>query len=121
MQYAVFLRAINVGSHNRVRMDVLRSLCESLGYTNVATYLQTGNIVLDAGEPAEQLTLHLEEALIGAGLRNASVLVRSPQALRALIAANPFAQHDPAKFRRYVTLLREPLPAATVQALGPAS
>lgn len=121
MQYAVFLRAINVGSHNRVRMDVLRTLCESLGYTNVATYLQTGNIVLDTDETPEQLTLRLEEALIGAGLRNAAVLVRTPQQLRAFLAAEPFSAYEAAKFRRYVTLLREPLPAATVQALSAAS
>ena len=39
------LRGINVGKQPRIAMAPLRSLFESLGATDVATYLQSGNVV----------------------------------------------------------------------------
>ena len=46
------LRGINVGGHNLMRMPALKQICESLGFTDVATYLQSGNVVFDAPQPA---------------------------------------------------------------------
>lgn len=112
MRYYAFLRAINVGRTNRVRMDALRELCASAGLANVVTYLQTGNVVFDADDDAEVVALRLEESLAGIGLRNVSVMVRSDEELAALLASRPFDHHNDASFRRYVTLFRAPLPAA---------
>lgn len=43
--YISMLRGINVGRHNLIKMDALRKLYEDLGFQNVATYLQSGNVV----------------------------------------------------------------------------
>ena len=110
MHYAAFLRAINVGKHNRVKMEELRSLCTSLGFTNVSTYLQTGNIVFESHDPEETAAVQLERALIGIGLRNAAVVVRTSEDLAELATSDPFADYDPARFGRFVTLLNRPLP-----------
>lgn len=46
-KYIAFLRAINVGGHN-VKMDHLRQLFESLGYSNVETFIASGNVIFEA-------------------------------------------------------------------------
>jgi len=46
-KYIAFLRAINVGGHT-VKMDVLRQLFESLGFSNVETYIASGNIIFES-------------------------------------------------------------------------
>jgi uncharacterized protein (DUF1697 family) len=46
-RYVAFLRAINVGGHI-VKMDYLRSLFEELGFTNVETFIASGNVVFDS-------------------------------------------------------------------------
>lgn len=111
MQYAAFLRAINVGRHNRVKMEDLRALCTSIGFANVSTYIQTGNIAFDADDSADVAAVRLEEALAGIGLQNAAVVVRTPEQLLELLKGDPFAAHDPARFGRLVTLFRSPLPS----------
>ena len=45
--YIAFLRGINVGAHNRMKMDELRALFESLDYDDVETYIQSGNVVFE--------------------------------------------------------------------------
>lgn len=46
-KYIAFLRAINVGGHN-VKMDVLRQLFESLGFSKVETFIASGNVIFEA-------------------------------------------------------------------------
>ena len=42
------LRGVNVGGNNKIKMDVLRSICESLKLSNPQTYIQSGNVVFGA-------------------------------------------------------------------------
>src|SRR6185295_5029467 len=44
------LRGVNVGGHNKIKMEVLRSLCEELGYTDPQTHVQSGNVVFKVKE-----------------------------------------------------------------------
>jgi uncharacterized protein (DUF1697 family) len=67
MRYIAFLRAINVGGHV-VKMDRLRALFEGLGFTNVETFIASGNVIFDtrAKDPAKmerQIEKSLQEAL----------------------------------------------------------
>ena len=50
MRYVAFLRAINTGNR-RIKMADLRAVYEDLGYSNVATYIATGNVIFDALSP----------------------------------------------------------------------
>ena len=47
-EFVVLLRGINVGGKNRLPMSDLRSICEAAGFSNVRTYIQSGNIVLES-------------------------------------------------------------------------
>ena len=52
-RFVALYRGINVGGKNLVRMEALRALHERIGHRNVATYVQSGNVVFDAtGTPA---------------------------------------------------------------------
>lgn len=110
MEYAAFVRALNVGSHNRIRMDALRDLCATAGLASVRSYLQTGNLVFEADDAEAEVAERLEAAFAEAGLRNAAVMVRSRKALEDVLAGHPFAAFPGAQFRRWVLFLREPLP-----------
>jgi uncharacterized protein (DUF1697 family) len=99
-RYAGFLRAVNVGGHNKVPMARLRELATGLGYADVATYLQSGNLVLTA--PAGKATAiesALHDVLLDDFGVDAEVMVRDRSQLAAVIEANPFGDiaDDPKK------------------------
>src|SRR5258708_24555325 len=49
--YISMLRGINVGGHKRIKMDQLRKSFEALGFEQVKTYIQSGNVVFSGGRP----------------------------------------------------------------------
>ncbi|HMO53408.1 MAG TPA: DUF1697 domain-containing protein [Tepidiformaceae bacterium] len=111
MRYAAFLRAINIGKNNRIRMEDLRSMCAGLGFGEVATYLQTGNIRFEWEGTLEAARDLLEGALIERGLKNCSAMVWPVAELEAFVATEPFVGYPADGNRQYVTLYRGSLPA----------
>jgi len=89
--HVALLRGINVGGRNKVAMADLRKVVESLGHGDVATYIQSGNVVFtshhsDTAAVAAELGRALEETL---GVRS-SVVVLSRAELAKVVADNPF-------------------------------
>jgi len=89
--YVALLRGINVGGRNKVAMADLRQLAESLGHADVATYIQSGNLVFtspkaDTGALAGTLEQEITQRL---GVTSA-VVVLSRSELAQAIADNPF-------------------------------
>ena len=85
------LRAVNVGGR-KLPMAQLRDLCAELGWTDVQTYIQSGNLLFSAaGEPAAIETC-LEQAIERRFGLNVPVMVRSAKAWSALRAGNPFPE-----------------------------
>lgn len=52
MKYVLLLRGINVGGKNKVRMEQLRQQLSRLGYANVVSYINSGNLIFDGDESA---------------------------------------------------------------------
>jgi uncharacterized protein (DUF1697 family) len=100
------LRGINVGRAKRIAMADLRALVEGLGYTDVRTLLNSGNVVFTAaGKLATGSAARIEKA-IAADLGVASrVFVLDAGELAAAVAGNPLGKiaHDPARFLLAVT------------------
>lgn len=48
--HLALLRAINVSGHNMIKMEALKTMLENIGFTNVRTYLQSGNVFVDTEE-----------------------------------------------------------------------
>ena len=46
--YVALLRGINVGGKNKIKMANLKIMCENLGFLNVQTYIQTGNVLFNS-------------------------------------------------------------------------
>jgi uncharacterized protein (DUF1697 family) len=89
--HVALLRGINVGGRNKVAMADLRKVVESLGHGDVATYIQSGNVLFtshnsDTAAIASELGRALEETL---GVRS-SVVVLSRAELAKVVADNPF-------------------------------
>jgi uncharacterized protein (DUF1697 family) len=122
-KYVAFLRAINVGGHNRVAMADLRELLGGLGYDAVRTHLQSGNAVFaapGARSSAERLTGEIEGALareLGVGVK---VLVRTHAELERAIAANPLLEVAEDHARLLVTFLSRAPAREALDALAPA-
>jgi uncharacterized protein (DUF1697 family) len=86
--YVALLRGINVGGNNKVPMADLRPLVESLGYSDVRTYIQSGNVVFKS---RPKLTAHALESAITERFGLAiTVVLRTSDALAQAIHAMPF-------------------------------
>lgn len=55
MRYVALLRGINVGGKRKVEMERLRNLFKSLGYTNIETYLNSGNVIFESNDNQQYL------------------------------------------------------------------
>ena len=62
-RYVVLLRGINVGGKNKLSMAALKGTLEDLGYTNVAPYINSGNVVLDSAKSAATIEGEIEKVL----------------------------------------------------------
>jgi uncharacterized protein (DUF1697 family) len=104
-RFVVFLRGINVGGHIVVK-EKLKEAFTALGFQNVVTYKQSGNIIFEA-ESANPQEL---AALIEAKLRTllgyeVAVFVRTPTQLKAIVDLDPFKNQNAEGSSFLVTLL----------------
>jgi uncharacterized protein (DUF1697 family) len=103
------LRGINVSGKNRVAMPALKSLYESLGLTNVVTYLQSGNVIFDCAETdSTQLADTIKTAIKQTLGLDVPVLLRDKSCFQQLIENNPFStrrNEDPTKL--HITFLAD--------------
>jgi uncharacterized protein (DUF1697 family) len=102
------LRGVNLGKR-QVKMADLRAAVESLGHTDVATYLQSGNV---AFTPAGRGTEGLAPALTAALGMEIEVVLRTGTELAGVIAGNPYPADDPTKV--VVTFLADSVPSAAL-------
>jgi len=63
MKYVLFLRGINVGGKNKVPMADLRNMISSLGYENVITYINSGNILFDSTDNIDIVNVKISQIL----------------------------------------------------------
>ncbi|BDP42774.1 hypothetical protein DAETH_27430 [Deinococcus aetherius] len=87
MRHIALLRGINVGGNRRVPMTSLKNTFERLGFTDVRTYIQSGNVIFEAEKPDQHA---IEEALrVGFGFP-VDVMLRSAGEWAALASRNPY-------------------------------
>ena len=85
------LRAVNVGGR-KLPMAELRALCEELGWADVATYIQSGNVVFSSSGKPEAIEAELERAIEKRFGIDVPVIVRTTGEWTRLAASNPFAK-----------------------------
>jgi uncharacterized protein (DUF1697 family) len=114
-RYVALLRGINVGGKNLIKMADLQACLEEDGLEDVATYIQSGNVVFgSAGSSLTELTGRIEELLSTTFGYEASVVLRSRQQMRATLDRAPAGfGGDPARYRYDAIFLKAPLTART--------
>jgi uncharacterized protein (DUF1697 family) len=108
------LRAVNVGGR-KLPMAELRRLCRALGWEDMETYIQSGNLVFRVSGPAKPLEEALEAAIRKAVGFDVPVIVRGAAQWRALAAANPLseaAEREPKAVQLLVSKRPQPADAA---------
>ena len=112
-RYVALLRGINVGGKNPIKMPALKSCFEALGFDDVVTYIQSGNVVFASRETrAVGFTQRIEATLAETFGYQATVVVRSRPQMRAVVDRAPKGfGAEPATYRYDVIFLKEPLTA----------
>lgn len=89
------LRGVNVGGRRRVPMARLREVASGLGHADVATHLNSGNLLLTSDADEASLAAQLGAALQESFGFAVDVVVRSADELREVVAGNPYPDGDP--------------------------
>jgi uncharacterized protein (DUF1697 family) len=107
------LRAVNVGGKNKLPMGELRALFESLGHSEVSTFIQSGNVIFTADDSVtpKQLEAAIERRF---GFQ-ITVVLRTASELEGVVKANPFGSADPSHL--HVGFMAEKPSAAVVAML----
>jgi uncharacterized protein (DUF1697 family) len=111
--YVALLRGVNVGGSNLIRMPALQACFKAEGFRDVATYIQTGNVLFTAGGSNQQaLTGHIEKALSKTFGYRSRVVVRSFKEMKAIVEGAPKGFGGrPTAYRCDVIFLKHPLTA----------
>jgi len=118
-RYVAFLRAINVGGHT-VKMDALRALFESMGFSNVETFIASGNVIFESKLKGDRsIEEKIEKKLKDALGYEVATFVRADAELAAVAEYKPFkkSQLDAAGALN-VAFLAEPLDAPAKKKLA---
>jgi uncharacterized protein (DUF1697 family) len=94
------IRGINVGRAKRIAMADLRSTIEEIGFSDVRTLLNSGNVVFTAPGSAIDAAARIEGALVAEHSISARVICLTAAELETIVAGNPLRDHaaDPSRF-----------------------
>jgi uncharacterized protein (DUF1697 family) len=104
-RWIALLRGINVGGHNKIPMAELRALCSNIGWQDVATYIQSGNILFGAAGSMSALEKQLAEAIACHFGHRIHVIVRPAAAWPLYVRLNPFPEASAAEPNRVMLAL----------------
>jgi uncharacterized protein (DUF1697 family) len=107
MRHIVLLRGINLGSRNRIAMPRLRSVLEAAGFTGVATYVQSGNVVLTSRKTADRVAAECARLIATELGLDIEVVVRTRDELAVVVDRNPLGDVADNPKRYQVSFLAE--------------
>ncbi|HEV8590631.1 MAG TPA: DUF1697 domain-containing protein [Pyrinomonadaceae bacterium] len=91
MRYIALLRGVNVGGKNMIKMETLREMVASLGFSNVKTYVNSGNVAFDAKKASDTtIAKKIHDAIDKELGMDISVMVRSADEIKKIISKNPY-------------------------------
>jgi uncharacterized protein (DUF1697 family) len=106
--YVALLRAVNVGGTGKLPMAELKALCVAAGFTDVRTYIASGNVIFRSTAAAARIKSILEARLLAHTASPIGVAVRTAAELAAVLQGNPFRHAPPS--RTVVIFLDAPPP-----------
>ena len=100
-QLVALLRGINLGPRNRVGMADLRTILEEMGFEDVRTHLQSGNVVVSTTRKKDDVARAMEKAIADGFGCDIDVMVRTAGELKKVVASDPFGKlaTDPSRYQ----------------------
>jgi uncharacterized protein (DUF1697 family) len=93
--YIALLRAVNVGGTGKLPMAELKAMCAAEGFTQIKTYIASGNVVFVARQSASKVKASLEKRLQAYAGKPVGVIIRTPGEMEAVLKSNPFPRSAP--------------------------
>lgn len=94
MAYIIFLRGVNLGGHNKIIMAKLRQILKENSFSNVQSYIQSGNIILKSDLTKQVLKEKIHNIILDNFGIQASVFVIKLSELEKIINSNPFKNYE---------------------------
>lgn len=112
MKYISILRGINVGGNRKILMKDLKELYQNLGFQNVQTYIQSGNVIFDTDNLNQiDISQQLEKAIFEKYDFEVPVIIRTKEELLNIQSSNPFVKNEEEKQNKldnlHLTFLEE--------------
>jgi uncharacterized protein (DUF1697 family) len=106
MKYCALLRGINVGGNNIIKMADLKNAVQDCGFTNVSTYIQSGNLIFESAETNQTDILSRLEACLSAGFSyHSTIVVKNQDELKTVLAEVPDDWVKRSDLRCYIVFL----------------
>ena len=113
MRYVALLRGINVGGNTMIKMEDLRAMFEGLGFENVVSYINSGNLAFDVPAKSSESNLcsKIEKAVEGHLGKPVQVMVRNQKDIEKVLSNNPFDGQFESHKEMHVLFLKDKLSA----------
>lgn len=107
-KYIAILRGINVGGKRKILMADLKELFHGLGFTNIQTYIQSGNVIFETSSKDDYgtLSLKIEQSISKAYGFEVPVIIRTVDEIEHAISINPFLKNKAAIEGLFLTFLK---------------
>lgn len=115
--YIGLLRAVNVGGTGKLPMKDLQTMCRDAGFTEVRTYIASGNIIFNSAATAKKVKSELERRLLSYAGKPVGVVIRTATEMAAVVEENPFPKTAP-NHTVAIFLDDAPAPDALARAVG---
>ena len=115
--HLALLRGINVSGHKMIKMDFLKKALETIGFTNVRTYINSGNIFVNADEDSAKVGFLIKQEIFKTFGHDVPVFMITAADLKFALNNNPFYATDEETKQLYVCFLSEKPTANCIQEL----
>ena len=107
-KFISFLRGINVSGQKKIKMEDLKKLYLSLGYSDVQTYIQSGNVVFTSGKEERILEKEISDKISQSFGFDVEITIKTKEYLEKILSINPYRKLNDFNTKiMYFTLLKD--------------
>jgi len=118
-RFIALLRGINVSGQKKIKMSELKSLFEDIGFQDVETYIQSGNVIFSSKENIKsKLESKIAKAIIKQWGFDVQIFILDPGDIDYVLKTNPFIKKEKGIERLYVTFLSDKPTKENIQKLN---